>query len=140
MKTFKLMLAAAMALGIWLGPLHADEAAVEAAQSVIARQLQAFLADAGEAAYSHAAPNIKRIFPNSEAFMSMVRNGYPQVQRPQNYEFGKAEVDGNRITQEVLILGPDGKDYRALYTLELQRDGVYRITGVSLRASNTFST
>ena len=44
------------------------------------------------------------------------------------------------IAQQVLIVGPDGKDYEALYTLELQPDGMYRITGVSLRASNTLST
>ena len=38
------------------------------------------------------------------------------------------------------IVGPDGKDYEAVYTLELQPDGVWRITGVSLRASNSLST
>ena len=38
------------------------------------------------------------------------------------------------------MVGPDGKDYEALYTLELQPDGVYRITGVSLRAAKTLST
>ena len=44
------------------------------------------------------------------------------------------------IVQQVMILGPDGKDYEAVYTLELQPDGVYRITGVSLKASNSLST
>jgi hypothetical protein len=40
----------------------------------------------------------------------------------------------------VLIVGPDGKDYEAIYTLELQPDGTYRITSVSLRASKSLST
>ena len=44
------------------------------------------------------------------------------------------------IFQQVLIIGPDGKNYEAFYTLELQPDGRYRITGVSLRASNSLAT
>jgi hypothetical protein len=44
------------------------------------------------------------------------------------------------VTQHVLVTGPDGKSYEAVYTLERQPDGVFRITGVSLRASNTLST
>ena len=39
-----------------------------------------------------------------------------------------------------MIVGPDGRDYEAVYTLELQPDGIYRITGVSLRAANSLST
>ncbi|MGN6468037.1 MAG: DUF4864 domain-containing protein, partial [Rhizobiaceae bacterium] len=58
-----------------------------------------------------------------------------------SYAFGKAEENGaTSVTQHVLVVGPDGKSYEAIYTLELQPDGVFRITGVSLRASNTLST
>ncbi|HET9533961.1 MAG TPA: DUF4864 domain-containing protein, partial [Mesorhizobium sp.] len=35
------------------------------------------------------------------------------------------------------VVGPDGRDYEAIYTLEMQPDGNFRITGVSLRASNS---
>ena len=38
------------------------------------------------------------------------------------------------------MLGPDGKDYEALYVLDLQDDGIYRIVSVSLRAANLPST
>jgi len=112
-----------------------------AAQSVVENQLKAFQAGDAEAAYSHAAPNIRRAFPTREAFMAMVKNGYAPIHSPRSYAFGKAEIAGNgRVTQRVLILGPDGKDYEAVYTLELQEDGVFRITGVSMRAANTLST
>ena len=115
----------------------ADEAATAAAQQTVERQLEAFLSGDDEAAYSHAAPNIKRMYPTRDAFMAMVRNLYAPVHRPQNYAFGKSEMQApGRIKQSVLLLGPDGKDYEAVYTLELQEDGIFRITGVSLRASN----
>lgn len=119
---------------------NAGEAEVNAAQSTIDGQMRAFLADDGALAYSYAAPGIRQIFPTVESFMGMVTNGYMPVRRPQNYAFGKVEEMGGRIVQQVLIVGPDGKDYEAVYTLELQPDGVWRITGVSLRASNALST
>jgi len=33
----------------------------------------------------------------------------------------------------VLVIGPDGKNYEAVYTLKLQDDGACKITGVRLR-------
>ena len=119
----------------------AGDAEVRAAQGTIEAQLNAFQADDGALAYSYAAPDIKRIFPTVDIFMGMVESGYQPVRNPRNFAFGKVEeMGGNSIVQQVLLTGPDGKDYEALYTLELQPDGVYRITGVSLRASSSLST
>jgi hypothetical protein len=120
---------------------YAGDAEVKAAQTVIDSQLKAFQNDDSAAAYSFAAPSIRQIFPTVESFMEMVTNGYPPVHHPQSYAFGKVEETGaTSIIQQVLIVGPDGKDYEAVYTLERQADGRYLITGVSLRASNTLST
>ena len=122
-------------------PAIAGDAEVKAAQTTIDSQLKAFLRDDGAAAYSFAAPGIKQMFPTVESFMDMVTGGYAPVRRPRSYAFGKAEeIGAGSIVQQMLIVGPDGKDYEAVYTLELQPDGQYRITGVSLRASNSFST
>ena len=119
----------------------AGDAEVRAAQTTIDSQLKAFIADDNAAAYSYAAPNVKQIFPTLDSFMSMVTGGYKPVQKPLSYNFGKAEQMGaGKIAQQVFLVGPDGKDYEALYTLELQPDGMYRITGVSLRASKSLST
>lgn len=129
-------------IAIFLGGFaQAQDAGVSAAQSSIDAQLKAFLADDNAGAYSYAAPNVKKIFPTLDIFMGMVTSGYKPVQKPQRYSFGKSQwMSGTTIAQQVFILGPDGKDYEALYTLELQPDGVWRITGVSLRAANTVST
>jgi Domain of unknown function (DUF4864) len=119
----------------------AGEAEISAAQTTIDAQLKAFIADDNAAAYSYAAPNVKRIFPTVDSFMSMVTSGYKPVQKPLSYNFGTAEqMSPTTIAQQVFLVGPDGMDYEALYTLELQPDGMYRITGVSLRASKSLST
>jgi hypothetical protein len=120
---------------------YAGEAEIRAAQGTIEAQLKAFQAGDGDLAYSYAAPSIKRIFPSVEIFMGMVESAYQPVRNPKNFAFGKVEEMGaSSIVQQVLITGPDGKEYEAVYTLQLQPDGVYRVTGVSLRASNSLST
>ena len=119
----------------------AGDAEIKAAQTVIDSQLKAFLADDGAAAYSYAAPNIHQLFPSADIFMGMVTNGYAPVRKPQTYSFGKVEQTGpTSIIQQVLIVGPDGKDYEAVYTLQQQADGSFKITGCSLRAATSVST
>jgi hypothetical protein len=123
------------------GPAFSGEAEIRSAQAAIQGQLEAFLADDPARAYSFAAPSIKRIFPTVESFMSMVEGGYQPVRRPQSFAFGKSqEMSATSIIQQVLLVGPDGKNWEAVYTLGLQPDGTWLITGVSLRASNALST
>ncbi|GLS29629.1 protein of unknown function [Mesorhizobium albiziae] len=131
----------ALAFFMMACPALAGDAEVKSAQGAIEGQLKAFLAGDNEGAYSYAAPNVKRIFPTLDTFMSMVTSAYQPVYRPRNYAFGKVrELSTTSIIQQVMIVGPDGKDYEAVYTLELQPDGKFRITSVSLRASNSLST
>lgn len=129
-------------IGLLMPPAAlAGDTEIKAAQGTIDAQFEAFRAGNGELAYSFAAPGIKRIFPTAEMFMGMVENGYQPVRNARSYSFGKVEEMGaGSIVQQVLITGPDGKEYEALYTLALQPDGVWRITGVSLKASNALST
>jgi len=137
----RLIAAVTLAFLLASGPASAGDADVKAAREVIQNQFEAFLADDPARAYSFAAPNIKRFFPTQQSFMSMVESGYMPVRRPQSYAFGKAqEMSATSIAQQVLLVGPDGKSYEALYTLELQPDGSWLITGVSMRASSALTT
>ncbi|MBR0969824.1 MULTISPECIES: DUF4864 domain-containing protein [Bradyrhizobium] len=111
-------------------PAFADD--VTAAQGVIRAQEQAFAHDDAAGAYSHAAPAIREIFPAPDIFMSMVQNGYPPVYRHKSFEFGESKTEGNRVAQRVHIVDANGEAWEALYTLELQPDGSYKITGCSL--------
>jgi hypothetical protein len=137
----RLLVAVAVVPSLCALSAFAGEAEIKAAQGSIEGQLKAFQAGDGTAAYAFAAPNVKRIFPTVDIFMGMVARGYEPVYKPKNYAFGKVEeMSPTSIVQQVLLVGPDGKDYEAVYTLELQPDGQYLITGVSLRASNSLST
>lgn len=104
------------------------------ARGVIEQQIVAFLNDDVDSAYAFATPGVHRVFPEPQSFFDMVKRNLPPVYRPGNYAFGRAlsETDGATIAQELLITGPKGKDWRAVYVLERQADGNYRINGVRL--------
>ena len=102
-------------------------------QRIISEQIEAFRADDGAKAYGHAAPNLHVIFPNAEIFMQMVKRGYQPVYRPQSFRFGETGDDPlGRPSQRVTVIGPDGKTYEALYSMERQPDGSWRIQGCTL--------
>ena len=102
-------------------------------QRIITAQITAFRADDGPAAYDFAAPVVRNIFPTPEIFMAMVKQGYPQVYRPQSFNFTEALIDPmGRPSQKMIVVGPDGKSYIALYSMEKQPDGTWRISGCTL--------
>jgi hypothetical protein len=105
---------------------------IAAARNVIRSQEQAFSRDDAATAYSFAAPAIQRIFPNADIFMSMVQSGYAPVYRHKSFEFGEARVEGDWVAQRVHIIDQDGQGWEALYTLEQQADGSFKITGCTL--------
>ena len=102
-------------------PACADDVAT--AQSVIRAQEQAFSRDDAAAACSHAAPEIRQIFPEADIFMKMVQQGYAPVYRHKSFEFGEARAADGRIAQRVHIVDDNGEVWEALYTLEQQPDG-----------------
>lgn len=126
--TLLLLIAPAASLG---GPVSdADRAEF---QRIISEQIDAFRADDGARAYSYAAPNVRQIFPTPDIFMQMVKQGYKPVYRPQSFSFGVAGDDPlGRPSQRVTVVGPDGKTYEAVYAMERQPDGAWRIQGCNL--------
>ncbi len=131
-----LALIAATAWIFVAAPARADD--IEDAQAVIESQIEAFLREDAAAAYAHAAPGIQRMYPNPDLFFEMVKRGYAPVFRPGNFAFGKAKPasDGKTIVQEVLIGGTKGKDdWTAVYVLEKQDNGEFRINGVHMLKS-----
>ena len=127
MRAIVLLLAVLLGLA---SPSRADD--VSAAQSVIRAQEQAFSRGDAAAAYSHAAPEIKQLFPQAEIFLQMVQQAYPPVHRHKSFEFGEARAAGGRIAQRVHIVDDNGEAWEAMYTLEQQSDGSLKITGCSL--------
>ena len=110
-------------------PARADEGAI---RSVIESQIEAFLSDDEARAWSYASPSIQTMFGSVDRFMSMVRQGYRPVSRPRDYTFGDLREAPSGPQQEVYIVDESGISWVALYSLEQQPDGTWKISGCQL--------
>jgi hypothetical protein len=127
-------LSLAVTLCLILAPEARAEDPVLTAQTLIQGQIDAFLRNDAATAYSFAAPGIKALFPDKDAFFAMVKKSYQPVYHPGNYAFGKSRAidNGAVVYQEVLITGIDDKDWTAIYQIARQPDGTYKINGVQI--------
>lgn len=115
------------------GAARADTAAE--IQTVISDQLNAFKADDSSRAYGHAADVIKEMFPSQDIFMEMVRAGYPPVYRAKDWTFAEPAPLDNGYSQIVRLTDEQGRQWNALYTLERDSTGAWKITGCRILKS-----
>ncbi len=109
---------------------------VPAIRTVIQSQIDAFQRDDGTTAYSYASPSIKQVFPSVGAFMDMVRGDYQPVYHPRSVTFGALAEGPTGPEQKVFLVGPDGRSWVALYTLQRQSDGSWKINRCLLVPNN----
>ncbi len=127
-------------------PARADDAASvspadhQAIEQVITSQLDAFRHDSADAAFGFASPKIQSMFGDARNFMSMVQQGYPPVYRPRSVMFERLVTIDDRIVQRVMLVGPDGAAALALYTMERESDGTWRIDGCALTKPDGLTT
>lgn len=113
------------------GQNAADQSAI---QTTIAGQLEAFQKQDAVKAYSYAAPNVTTIFPSVDKFMAMVQRGYQPILNNTEHKFGALSVDTiGRLIQRMTITAVNGKNYEAIYAVEKQPDGSWKISGVQLQ-------
>ena len=110
---------------------RADEPG-DSIQAVISDQIAAFQANDVDRAFTHASPNIQKIFQTPKRFGQMVRQGYPMVWRPARYQWLKIVQTDAGPVQVVLFEDQSGRLHEAGYLMQ-QIDGIWRINGVKLR-------
>ena len=135
----RILLAATIGLFAVTSSFASDD--LTTARGVIEKQLVAFLKDDVDEAFSYSTPAVKKAFREPQHFFNMVKHNFPPVYRPGNYAFGRAlsETDGATIAQELLITGPNGKSWKAVFVLLRQDDGEYRINTVRLTKLKGYS-
>jgi hypothetical protein len=117
------------------GSAAAAEADAPAIQRVISAQLDAFRHDDGNAAFAYAAPGIQARFIDGPHFLQMVRTAYPVVIGPRSVTFGELAVRAGEVVQTVELIGRNGAAAEALYEMEHEPDGSWKIAGCILTES-----
>lgn len=100
-------------------------------ESVIQNQLDAFLADDVNTAFTFAAPNIKGMFGSAENFGRMVQNGYPMVWRPGDVRFLELRRFPGGLFQRVEIIDQSGQAHWLDYRMSQTENG-WQISGVQI--------
>lgn len=123
----------ALLSAFWFGAAVAEdtlppEPGIEA---TITAQIDAFLNDDFETAFTYASPNIQGIFGNSDRFGMMVRQGYPMVWRPDNVEYLELRNFSGALWQRVKIRDRDGRLHFLDYQMIETGDG-WKIDGVQI--------
>ena len=100
-------------------------------QSIIESQIQAFLDENAELAYSYAAPMIKMKFTNPVEFMSMVKNYYEPVYNPKQFYFLNAKYYEGAIYHQLQVISQKNESFLATYSL-IQDEGRWKISGCAV--------
>ena len=103
-----------------------------AVRAVIEAQLDAFQHDDAPRAFSYAAAGIREAFGTPESFVQMVRTSYAVVYRPSSVQFEALLLVEDEIVQPVRMTDAEGRAWLALYPMQRQPDGGWRINGCRL--------
>lgn len=107
----------------------------KAVRQVIADQRTALIAGEAEKAFAFAAPSIRRQVGTANRFMTMVLGGYDAIVTAQEFEFLEGDVVNAIVVQPVRLVGTDNAVRVALYTMERQASGEWRISGCQMAPS-----
>jgi hypothetical protein len=98
-------------------------------------QRKALKAGDARKAFSYASPGIRAQFQTPEVFFAMVREGYGALIAARYVEYLEGAVIEGAVIQPLRLVAPDNSVLVALYTMEKQKDGRWRIAGCVLAPS-----
>jgi len=131
---------AATLIAVVVPSAQADDARVakaewQAIKRVISQQLAALRAGDGVKAFGYATPGIQAQFGDARHFMAMVRSAYSPLLDARYDEFLEGAVIDGIIVQPLRLIGRDNTVLVALYTMERQKRGGWRISGCVIAPS-----
>ena len=106
---------------------------------VLAAQRDALVDGNGQRAFSFAAPSIQRQFGDVDTFMRMVRQSYAPLIDARYVEFREGAVIGGDVVQPLRLVMKDGTVWVAIYGMQRQADGSWRIASCVIAPSTVRS-
>jgi hypothetical protein len=100
--------------------------------AVIQQQLEAFQRDDAAGAFAFASPDIQVQFGTAETFMQMVKTGYAPVYRPRAVMFADLTRVEGMPAQTVMLMSAAEELVQAVYLMQQQPNGEWRIHGCLL--------
>ncbi len=112
----------------------------KAIEQAIGSQRAALLAGDGAKALTFATPAIRDQFGSPDRFMRMVRDGYAPLLAARDTRFLEGAVIEGAVIQPLRLILPDNTVLVAIYQMEKQKDGRWKIAGCVLAPSTVQAT
>jgi hypothetical protein len=112
----------------------------DAIRKTIGEQLAALRAGDGARAYAFASPGIRERFGDAPTFLRMVRDSYAPLLDARYTEFLDGAVIDGRTIQPLRLVLADDRVLVALYEMQRDDTGRWRIAGCALAPSTVRST
>jgi Domain of unknown function (DUF4864) len=112
----------------------------KAIERTIGEQRAALKAGDGAKALSFATPAIRAQFGSPDRFMQMVRDGYAPLLAARDTRFLEGAVIEGAVIQPLRLILPDNTVLVAIYQMERQQDGRWKIAGCVLAPSTVQAT
>ena len=106
-----------------------------AIRKTIDDQRKALKSGDAKKAFSYASPGIRAQFRTPETFIAMVREAYGALLEARYVEFLEGALIEDAVIQPLRLIARDNSVLVALYTMEKQKDGRWRIAGCVLAPS-----
>jgi len=106
-----------------------------AIKGTIGEQLAALKAGNAGKAFAQASPSIRQQFGTAANFISMVRAAYGALIAARYTEFLEGAIIEGNVIQPLRLVAPDNSVQVALYTMQRQPDGRWKISGCVLAPS-----
>lgn len=146
MKRRLLMMMAALVVGLvtpcWITGAMAAPLSVEdtqAIQAAVQSQLDAFAEDDAVGAFALVTPATRIQFGNPDNFLHMVKTQYSPVYRHRLALFSGPEVIDGTTIQVVRLADRDGYVWLAVYRMQQETDGNWKIDGCQLLETTSVS-
>ena len=107
----------------------------KAIKGVIGAQVAALKQEDGVRAFAFATPSLQLQFENADHFMRMVHAGYQALIDARYTEFLDGAVVDGQVVQPLRLVLPDNTVLVALYQMQKDHDGRWRIAGCLLAPS-----
>jgi hypothetical protein len=112
----------------------------KAIEQAIGGQRAALLAGDGVRALTFATPAIRDQFRTPDRFMRMVKDGYAPLLSARDTVFLEGAVIEGAVIQPLRLILPDNTVLVAIYQMEKQKDGRWKIAGCVIAPSTVQAT
>lgn len=112
----------------------------QAIEQTIGQQREALKAGDGAKALTFATPALRGQFGTADRFMRMVRDGYAPLLAARDTRFLEGAVIEGAVIQPLRLILPDNAVLVAIYQMERQKDGRWKIAGCVLAPSTVQAT